>query len=622
MMMQPAIAPHEPLLTDRSSSWLLLMGRLAPGVSIARARSEITTLHHHSLVDHVIGDGSDVQRQLRQRPLQVEPGGKGFSYYRGAYGPSLFTLMAAVGLVLLVVCANVANLMLSRAAARGREMSVRMALGAGRMRLVRQLLTESVIVAVAGGALGLLVAYWGSTALLRLASGGPNPIPLDVHLDAPILAFTAGLSLLTAVLFGLAPALRATRVDLASALRTQGRGVAGPGGTGGKIPVGKLLVVVQVALSMLLLVGTGMLVRSTQRLQNADVGLARDQLVIARLDAGRSGYTGARLLALRRDLIKRLEQTPGVAAATLSENGIFSGTESGTTIAMESYSARADSDTLVAYDDVGPGYFTALGAHVVTGRDFTSSDNESGPKVVVLNETMAHFFFPHGGALGHHLTTDSSTFEIVGIVRDVQEQGVRDQPVRRLYVPMAQLRQQPSQFYLEIRATGDAARLVGPVRRTLTAADPSLAILSVDPLTVLIQDSISQDRLVAKVATMFGALALILAALGLYGVMAYATVRRTSEFGLRMALGARPGDVTRMVFREAMLLVLGGAVIGLPVALVATRLLRSQLFGIGVLDPPSIVLALVVLTAAAGIAGAVPAMRAARVSPMEALRAE
>jgi predicted permease len=623
LMMQPSIMPHNAWLTDRTISWLLLMGRLKPGVTLEQARGDFATLVKRSLTTNATGDQiGGIERDLRTTPVQVESGARGFSYFRRAYAPALLTLMAAVGLVLLVACANIANLMLARAAARGREMSVRMALGAGRLRLIQQLLTESVILAAAGGALGLLVAYWGSSALLRLAAGGSNPIPLDAHLDSRVLAFTLALSVVTAILFGLVPALRATRVELATALRTQGRGVAGTHGKPGKLALGKLLVVAQVALSMLLLVGTGMLVRSTQRLQSADLGLARDELVIAEVDAQRAGYTGPRLIALVRDLTERIERFPGGASVSGSENGIVSGTESGTTLQVEGYTARADTDTLVAYDDVGPSYFRAIGAHLLQGRDFEARDNETGPKVAVVNETAARFFFPQGDVIGRHVTTDSSTWEIVGVVADVQGQGVREPAARRLYFPMVQMTQLPGRFKMEIRATGDPARLAVPVRRALQAADPSLVVLSVDPLTGLIRDSISRDRMVAQVVSFFGALALVLAALGLYGVMAYATIRRTSEFGLRMALGAKPGDVTRLMLRETLILTIGGVIIGLPVALMATRLLESQLFEVGLLDLPSIALAVVVLSISAAVAGFIPAMRASRVPPLEALRVE
>ncbi|MDQ6831344.1 MAG: ABC transporter permease, partial [Gemmatimonadota bacterium] len=624
MMMQPTIMPHSPWLTDRSTGWLLMMGRLSPGVSLEKARAEIQTLGKRSLLDHATPrQRGGLERSLRDEPVMVGPGAQGFSYYRKAFAPALFTLLAAVGLVLLVVCANVANVMLARATGRGREISVRMALGAGRLRLVQQLLTESGLLALAGGALGLLVATWGSSALLKLAGGGKRPIPLDVHLDGRMLAFTALLSLTTAILFGLAPALRGTRVQLATALRAQGRGIASAASGPARLPLGKLLVIAQVALSMLLLVGTAMLVRSMQRLENADVGLARDQLIIATIDGGRSGYAGPKLAALMRDLTERASRVSGVLAVTMSENGIFSGTESGTTLQVEGYTAHADSDTAIAYDDVGPNYFHALGAHLLLGRDFEPRDNETGPKVAIINETMSRYFFPKGGAVGRHITSDSAvTFEIVGIVADVKAEGVRDKPVRRAYFPAVQMRQLPSQFNMEFRTTGDPARSVVPIKKALLSVDPSLVVLSIDPLPDLIRESISQDRLVAQVVTFFSALALALAALGLYGVMAYATLRRTSEFGLRLALGAQPADVSRMVLREAMMLVAGGIVVGIPVALGAMRLMRTQLFGVELIDPPSIIVALLTLAASAALAGWLPARRAARVGPLEALRTD
>jgi len=617
------VNPHTEWLANRGISWLLLMGRLAPGVSLEAARGEVTALGRRSLLDNANAeDRASLERDLVARPIRVEEGAKGFSYFRSSYGKSLLTLMVAVGLVLLVVCANVANLLLARAIARSREMSLRMALGAGRLRLIQQLVTESVILALGGGALGLLVAMWGSAALLKLASGGPTPIPLALHLDGRILGFTALLSLVTAVLFGVIPSLRTTRVDLATALRTQGRSVAGGSGRPGRMAVGKLLVVAQVSLSLLLLVGTGMLVRSLQQLENADVGVARESLVLAGVDAQRAGYEGPRLNALIRDLAERVGRVPGVVAATASENGLFSGTESSGSIKVEGFVPRNDDDSHIAYDDVLPGYFTTTGAHLLQGRDFEVRDNESGPKVVVVNATMAKFYFPKTPPLGHHLTMDSAAYEIVGVVADVEEHNVRSAPQRRAWFAMLQLSEVPTSFRVIARATGDPARLVDPIRRAMLAADPQLALNGVNTLSDLTRDAISQDIMLARVVTFFGLLTLLLAALGLYGVMAQAAARRTGEFGLRMALGARPGAVTLMVLRESMLMVIGGVVLGLPLALLAMRLVQAQLYGVATVDLPSIGFAVGVLVLSAVAAGYLPARRAARVAPLEAIRAD
>jgi predicted permease len=619
--MQPVVMPASPWLTNRGVSWLLLMGRLAPGVTLETARATLAGLETRFLLENAGTERRYLETTLHDKPPQVESGARGFSYYRAAFASAMFTLTAAVAMVLLVVCANVANLMLARAAARGREISVRIALGAGRMRLVQQLLTESAILAIIGSACGLVVAWWGSTAILRLAAGGPKPIPVDVRLDWPVVAFTIGLSVATTLLIGLVPALRATRADVASALRTQGRDSGAETTRGGRFPLGKGLVVAQVALSMLLLVGTGMLVRSTERLEHADVGIARDHLIIAEIAAQRSGYTDARMISLVRDLMARAAAIPGIAAVTVSENGIFSGTESETNVQVEGFTARVDSDTAVMYDDVGPRYFNAVGAHVLRGRDIEARDNETAPKVMVINESMARFFFPHGDALGRHVTADSAAWEIVGIVADARTNDVRETPNRRAFVPIVQMRHSPEQFRVELRTAGDPARLVDAVRRALTASDPSLVVTDVSSLPALIRDSLNEDYLVAKAVSFFGAIALILSALGLYGVMAYATARRTAEFGLRMALGAEPGAVIRMVLTEAMALAGSGIVIGLPVAVAASQLIRGRLFHIGVFDPPSIGIAVIILAISAAVAAYLPALRASSVAPLAAIRA-
>jgi predicted permease len=620
LTMQPSVMPGRLWLTQPRASWLLFIGRRQPNVSLEQIQAAYPTLVRQA-VTATFGTGND--QPTLDDPVPIAPGARGLSSLRDVYAESLGTLMVAVGLVLLVVCANVANLLLARGAARARELSVRMALGAGRGRLVRQLLTESLILGALGGVFGFVVAVWGSKALLRIAGGGPGSVPLDVTLDWRVMAFTGVVTCLTAILFGIIPALRATRVELAATLRSSSRGMTGGLlGAPGRIGVGKLLVVGQVALSLTLLVGTSMLVRSTRALVNVDAGLARDRLLIATVDAAPTGQDGERLSALARALLERARRIPGVTAASFSENGIFSGTESYTSFTAQGFTARTSRDSSMKYDRVGPDYFETIGARLTRGRDILATDNEHAPLVAVINTSAEAALYPNGDAIGRRLTVDSATYEIVGVVADTKDHTLRGAGDRRLYVPIFQSGGPPSEFTFELRAAGNPSQLVAVTRSTLTSVNPSLLVLYNDPLTTLMRLSITQDLLVSQVASFFGVLALALAALGLYGVMMYATTRRISEFGLRMALGAEPRAVGRMVLGEAMALVIGGTVVGVPLALAATRLLRNQLFGVNLVDVPSILLALVVLTVSAVLAGYIPATRAARVGPLEALRAE
>jgi predicted permease len=620
LTMQPSLMHGRMFLTQPQTAWLQMIGRRAPGVTLEQVQAAYPALTRRAVIETAPGSNA---AEIEREEILVSNGARGLSGLRATYGESLGTLMAAVGLVLLVVCANVANLLLARGAARAREVGVRMALGAGRARLVRQLLTESLILGALGGAAGLVVAAWGSKALLRLAAGGSSPVPLDATIDWRVLGFTGVVTGITAVLFGIVPALRATRVELAATLRSNSRGLTGGLlGAPGRLGVGKLLVVAQVALSLTLLVGTSMLVRSTRALTTVDTGLARDRLLVVTVDAAPTGLDSARLVAYTRTTLERVRRIPGVVAASFSENGIFSGTDSYTTLHAEGFVARAEDDTTAAYDRVGPDYFTAIGAKLLEGRDIRATDDERSPGIAVINATMASFFFPGGKAMGRRLTVDSATYEVVGVVADVKDHELRGEPVRRLYLPIYQSGELPTQLTFELRTNGDPATLVTPTRNELRASHPGLLVLSNDPLAALMRLSISRDLLVATVASLFGIVTLSLAALGLYGVMTYATTRRTSEFGLRMALGAESRVVGRMVLGEAMRLVIGGAVVGLPLALAATRLLRNQLYGVDVLDAPSIVVALLVLGLSAAVAGYLPAARAARVGPLEALRSE
>jgi predicted permease len=628
MTMHDVLRPQEKALDDRLISWVLVLGRLQPGVTMAQAKQQISEVIQRNIVANA--KPQVAKAFLGRGPkFYVSSGAKGFSRVRDTFQAPLVTLMIGVGLLLCIICANVANLLLARAIARGREMAVRLALGAGRSRLVRQLLTESAVLAVLSAIVGLFVAWWGSRALLALASDG-SPMSLNLGTDMSVLAFTLVVSVLAVALFGVVPALRASRVDLASAMRAQSPSVAGSttGLRGERIPVAKLLIAGQVALSVVLVIGAAMLVRSLRNVQETDVGMDRDHLVIVDLDVGARGYQGDRLASLVHTLRDRIGSVPGVAAVTFSENGIFSGTESSTTIEVPGFTARTPDDTTIAYDVVGPGYATTIGAKLIAGRDFTPSDEPLLPRLALVNQSLAQFYFPGQNAVGKYLHfNDSVAVQIIGVLADTRDHDLEGKPARRAYFSYVHADDPknlgaPGSLRLEVRTAGDPSALVQTLRRAVVSVDPSLPIDGVDPLPTLMRQSIREERLVARLASAFGAFALLLAAIGLYGVMTYAITRRTSEIGLRVALGAQRGDVVRMVLFDALRLVGFGLVIGLPVALTSTRLLRTQLHGVDAADPVSILVAVGVLTASAVVAVMLPALRAARVSPIVALRAE
>jgi predicted permease len=626
LTMYDALEPSRKVLDDRRSSWLLLLGRLAPGVSLAQAQHRIPVLMKQAIV---AAGPPELAREFAADTSRyyVSDGSKGFSGVRYTFRAPLFTLMSGVALLLLIICANVANLLLARAVARGREMTVRLALGADRSRLVRQLLTESAVLAISSGAAGLLVAWGGSHALLALASNRSG-IPIRVGVDGPMLAFTMLISIGAVAVFGLLPALRASRVDLALMLRSSAGTVAGAslGHRRGRVPLGMLLVVGQVALSIVLLVGASMLVRSLRNVEGTNLGIDRDHLVIVDVDAVSRGDGGARIGPFAKRLRDRLAAVPGVAAVSFSENGIFSGTESDASIEVPGFPMRQAADSMIAFDQIGADYMHAVGAHLVAGRDISRSDEMRAPRVVVVNQALAHFYFGDT-AVGRFLHfSDTIPVQIVGVVADVHDHDITAAAPRRAYFAYVHADDSrnglgwPESLRLEVRAAGDPADLVQPLRNAVRDVDPLLPIDGIDPLTTLLRDTIEQQRLLANLATAFGTLALLLAAIGLYGVMTYAITRRTGEIGLRMALGARREDVVTMVLGDAMRLVGGGLLIGLPVALLTARFLTAQLHGVTATDPISLTIAVAVLIASSAIAALVPALRASRVSPMVALR--
>ena len=622
MMMDPLIQPHMNLLNDRAWSWLMVMGRLKPGITIDQARREVSVLEANAIREHLSGiDLARFEEGLKQNPVPVESGARGFSERRAEYAKALWVLMAAVGLVIIVVCANVSSLMLARTVARGREMTVRMTLGAGRGRLIQQMLIEGALLAIVSSALGLAAASRGTRVLLATVSSASDPIAIDTTPDGRVLAFTGMITLASVLLFGLLPAFRATRVDIATSLRSQGRNLMGAARVG-HIPFGRALVVAQITLSMLLLIGGGLLVRSMQQLLHSDIGVDRDHIVAVRVRTMRSQYVGARLTQFRRDLAARISRVPGVDAAAFADHGLFSGGASNYPVDVAGFTPQADSERQVSLDRVGPNFFHAIGARLIRGRDIESRDLDAGPPTTVINETMAKRYFGARDPVGATVTLDSVRYTVVGVVHDFQSSDVRGTARREMYpVYNNPNKGESGQAKLAVHVRGDPSRFVEPIRRAIEELDPKLPI-AVDPVNALVRGTVSEDVLLVQVTTFFCIVTLVLAALGLYGVTAYSTSQRTSEFGLRAALGAEPGAVTRMVLAEGLRVAIIGVLIGVPAGLAATRLIRAQLFGIGTVDLPSLAIAIVVLILTAVVASYLPARRAAKVGPLEALRLE
>lgn len=629
MMMQGQAMPGRPWLVQSKSvmekvMWLHVFGRLKPGITLAQAQAAANVTFQQMLSSEIGPKMTEAERkEYLDQKIQISNASRGASSYREDFREPVLVLMSLVGLVLLIACANVANLLLVRATARQKEIAVRLALGAARVRLVRQLLTESVFLAFTGGALGVLFAQWGDKLLLRMVAGGKDAIPLDLHPDAHILGFTIGVSLLTGILFGLAPALRATRMDLAPVLKDAARGM-----TAGRsrLGLGKMLVIAQVAMALVMLIGTGLFVRSLQKLLSVDLGYNPDKLLLFRIDPVSSGYQGAAIPQLYRQLLDRLQAIPGVRAVTVSDNGLFSHSESGDPISIQGYTAKNGQDMNARFDQVGPNYFKTVGIPILMGRDISIDDTETSPRVGLINQTMARYYFGNENAIGKQITDtypdNVTSFEVVGVVADAKYNNIREKTPRRFYVPFFHPVVTEGAGVFEIRTFANVASVSETIRREILAVDKTLSVGDFHTMGELVDESVNRDRLIATLSSFFGALALVLASVGLYGVMSYAVARRTNEIGVRMALGAASQNVIWMVLREVLVMVAIGVAVGLPAALACSRLVSSRLFGLSPNDPLTIALAAVVLVVVATLAGYVPARRASRVDPMVALRYE
>lgn len=611
--------------------WLQVIGRLKPGVTLAAAQAQSNAIFQQTLQSQMGAASGQIRQSVLSQRLQLSSGARGASAARGQFSAPLLALLALVGLILLLAVVNLASLLLSRAAARQKEMCVRLALGASRGRILRQLLTESVLLALCGGALGALLAWWGVHLLLGLVSAGGSLV-LPLAPDASVLGFVLGISVLAGLLFGLAPAWRMARTDLNATLKAEGRAVHA------RMPLGKALVTGQVALSVILLVGAGLFLHSLLKLESQNVGFPAKGLVETGLNVERAGYHGEALTAFYRRFLERTAATPGVQGIALSMIGLFDGSNAGIPIKVNGYTPPAGGTmgagigSAAMIDQVSAGYFKTVGIPILMGRALNEADATSATRNVVISQTMAKTFFAGRNPIGHHIIDaypddHGAEYTIVGVCGDIKDASLDEPDMPRMYLPFLNglpAATPPPGTAVLIRESGSSAAVASALRREILALAPSMRVQDFAPVQTLIAQTAVSQTLLAKLSGFFGALALLLAAIGLYGVMAYSVTRRQAEIGVRMALGASRGSVIGMVMREMLLLLGIGIAIGIPVSLGLAKLSvhRMDLFQLHYTDPTVYVSAAVALTIVAVIAGFLPARRASHVDPLQALREE
>ncbi len=614
-------------LNDRRTRWVTIFARLKPGESIVQAKAGLQPLFHQILDMEVkqkefAKAAPEMKQQFLKMSMDVLPASKGRSQLRSQFSKPLLVLMATVALVLLISCANVANLLIARATARQKEMAVRLALGASRGRVVSQLLVESLMLSIIGGLAGLALAVWIDRALIGFLPQGSVPLSISSTPDWRILGFNIALSLLTGVIFGLIPALQSTRPDLAPTLKDQAGAVAG----GGSVTLRKALVIAQVALSLLLLIGAGLFIRSLQNLKDLDPGFRTANLLAFKADPGLNGYKPERTRDYFRRLHEAVAAVPGVNAASLAVVPVLEDDEWDSWVTIDSYKPSVGELPDPHMNFLAPGYFKTLSIPMVAGRDFTSSDNMGAPKVAIVNESFAKKYFAGGNAIGHQvgMGIDPGTktdITIVGVARNTKYENMREEIPIEMFRPFKQL-EFVTGMTAYVRTDRDPSQMFAAIRRIAHDIDPNVPLFAMITLEKQMANSLVTERLVATLSTAFGFLATLLAGIGLYGVMAYTVARRTREIGIRMAIGAGGRDVIWLVMGEVFVLVGMGIAIALPASWILTRYVRAQLYGIQPTDPFSIAIATIGIAAVAVMAGYLPARRATRVDPILALRYE
>jgi predicted permease len=629
IQMKPLLTPGWDDLGNRRSQWVQIFARMKPGYTLASAQASLQPLLSQILREEItrpeLRETSKFYRdRFLARQVKMEAAANGYSRMRQSYSMALVVLMGMVGLVLLIACFNVANLLIARALARQKEVAVRLAVGASRRQLVGQLLIESLVLSMAGGALGLLLSVVMLKGLLGLLPTGGMPLMLHAQPDRRILAFNLALALITGLVFGLAPALQALRVDLWTTLKDVAGSVAG---TGSSVRLRKGLVTAQVALSFLLLAGAGLFVKTLSNLKHTNSGFRDiDNLITFQVNPALNGYPVPRLKQFYRQLLEGVRSLPGVQSAGYATVPVLHGFEWDSGMSVEGHHAEDGEDMQAFMNSLSPDYWKTMGIPLLEGRDFDRRDEGERYRVAIVNRKFATHFFGNQSPIGRRIgfgrgPQTKLDIEIIGLVEDSLYEGPREGVHRQAFVPYLQSGS-PGAASFYIRTTVDSASLFAAVRRQVAALDPAIPVYDLKTLENQLDDTLSTERMIAALSAAFGVLATVLAAMGLYGVMAFVVARRTKEIGLRMALGAAQGTVVWMVVREALVLVVAGLAVGVPCAYLLSHYVASQLFGVLPTDGGAAVLALAILGAAATGASLLPARRASTIDPIQALRYE